>query len=406
MSGNTRTTDNVVMKALFETIINALKNNELELIGNLPIYAIDEYYSKREKHFDLLQENFIEKYVNNESLVENVHSDAEIEGLKEAYEYIYLNYNDTGVDADYLIKLHELLFSKVPFPEAGGKFRREPARLEGTVLSLYPWEEVSDAVFKTNKWISKLVKNSENVREKNNIGSILNYVDECLKLKCHLIQIHPFSDGNGRVNRAFTNKLFILAGIPPIYVHAKEKDVYHKAMFKAISENEYDSLNYFYQVKICQSIYELAINPNSDLKRKTDFKKIKKITENYKFLMQDDSSNIYDLSVHFASSIKNELEREKIDSQIYCINGQKEYNYLIATLKDKYKEQKVLVDPLFSNYITENNINIDPSLSLEERKFLTYLYRDGVAKLNTNEFPIYLQFFGVLSKEKTLTLGG
>ena len=64
------------------------------------------------------------------------------------------------------------------------------------------------------------------------------------------------------------------------------------------------------------------------------------------------------------------------------------------------------MDPLFSNYITENNINIDPSLSLEERKFLTYLYRDGVAKLNTNEFPIYLQFFGVLSKEKTLTLGG
>ena len=403
MSGNTATSDNVVVKALFETIINALKSGELEVIGNLPMYAIDEYYQTRERHFDLLQENFIEKYVNNESLVENVHNDAEKEGLKVVYEYIFSNYNDSNVDAYYLTKLHELLYSKAPFPEAGGKFRREPARLEGTVISLYSWEEISGAIFKTNKWINNIVKMSEIVRHQNSIGNILNYVDECLKLKCHLIQIHPFSDGNGRTIRAFINKLLILAGIPPIYVHTKEKEIYHKSMFKAISEEDYDSLNYFYQVKICQSIYELDIHPNHDLKRKTDFKKIKKIAENYRFLI-DDEVNVYDLSVHYAYSIKNELEREKIESEIYSINGEKEYNYLMATLKDEHTEQKILIDPLFSKYITDNNVIVDAGLPIEERKFLTYLYKDGVAKVNTLQFETYLQTLGVLTKEKTLTL--
>lgn len=403
MSGEIKTIDNVVIKALFETIINALKNNELDSIEELPKYAICEYYSKCEKHFDLLQENFIEKYVDNESLVENVHHDAEKKGLKKVYEYIYSSYNDSNIDISYLLKLHEILYSMAPFPLAGGKFRREPARLEGTVISLYPWEEISDAVYGTNKWVNSIVKESEIVRNKNNIDSILSFIDECLKLKCHLIRIHPFSDGNGRTIRAFINKLFILAGIPPIYVHAKEKEVYHNAMFKAITDNDYESLNYFYQVKICQSIYELAINPNSDLKRKTDFKKIKKIAENYKAFRRDDCS-IYDLSFHYAYSMKNELDSEKIDSDVYVINEGREYYYLMATLRDSKKEQKILIDPLFSNYVTENNVVIDPNLPIKGRKFLTYLYRDGASKANTSELELYLQTFGVLSKEKTLNL--
>ena len=401
MSGNTSTTDNVVIKALFETIIHALKNNELESIGNLPIYAIDKYYSKRERHFDLLQENFIEKYVNNESLVENVHTQEEKTGLKQVYEYIYSNYNDSNIDINYLLKLHEILYSKAPFPEAGGKFRTEPARLAGTVISLYPWEEIRNAVYSTNKWLNSIIKESEVVCQQNSIENIINYIDECLKLKCHLIQIHPFSDGNGRTIRAFINKLFILAGIPPIYVHAKEKETYHNAMFKAINENDFSDLNYFYLVKICQSIYELSINPNRDLKRKTDFKKIKKIVENYKRLMPE-KNHVYELSVHFAHSIKNELEREQIESEILSANGQMEYNYLMATLKDEQKEQTILIDPLFSNYILQNDINIDPGLPFAQRRFLTYLYREGVAKAKTSDLEVYLQTLGVLSKEKPL----
>lgn len=45
---------------------------------------------------------------------------------------------------------------------------------------------------------------------------MIEYINECLKLKCHLIQIHPFQDGNGRTMRALVNMLFKVAGIPPV----------------------------------------------------------------------------------------------------------------------------------------------------------------------------------------------
>ena len=138
-----------------------------------------------------------------------------------------------------------------------------------------------------------------------------------------------------------------------------------------------------------------------EIKRKTDFKKIKKLLENYKNLMPD-SNNVNELSVHFAHSIKNELEREKIDAEVYSVHGNAEYDYLMATLKDNQKQQDVLIDPLFSNYIVQNNINIDPGLPFAQRKFLTSLYREGVSKVKSGDLEIYLQTIGVLSKESTL----
>jgi len=400
MTGETKTDENIIVKALFENIINSLKNNEIKKIGNLPRYAISEYYNRDSKHFDLLAANFIEKYVANESLVEGVHENVEKEGLKEVYKYIFSNYLDANIDITYLMKLHEILYSKVPFPEAGGRFRLEPSRLEGAVVSLCDWEEIPNEIYKTNKWLNKIIKQSENVQTRNNIDILFNYIEECIRFKCHLIQIHPFSDGNGRTIRALTNKLFILAGIPPVYVHAKEKEIYKKAMEKAINEKDFSEISQFYYIKICQSIYELSINPNRDLKRKNDFKKIKRIVENYKFDINEDFS-IEDLSFHYAENIKRELEEEKITSEIYTVqNTNEEYAYLMATLKDKNKKQNILIDPLFSHYIIKNNIKINLNIPFEDRLFLTYLFTDGVAKTSTSKFELYLQTLGILSKTK------
>lgn len=392
---------NITTIALFENIINALKNNNAANIGTLSKYAINQYYSKENKHFDLLQENFIDEYVSNESLLEGVHSPAEKQGLKAIYEYIFSNYSDENFDINYLLKLHEILYSKAPYPEAGGKFRTEPARIGGAVISLCTWEEIPNEINKTNKWVSKIIKESSRVLETNNIDVLFNYIEQCLKLNCHLIRIHPFRDGNGRTVRAFTNKLFILAGIPPVYVHAKEKEIYHKAMEKAITQNDFTSIINFYHIKICQSIYELGINPNSNLKTKTNFKKIKKIALNYKITYEDNKPHINDLSYHYAHAIKMELEDEKIEAKIGTIpvNSDEEYTYLTSPMPTDTKIRTILIDPLFSDYITQNNVFIDPDLPLNLRKGLTELFNDGVTTLDIEELNLYRQI--MTSVEKT-----
>ena len=81
------------------------------------------------------------------------------------------------------------------------------------------------------------------------------------ELNCKLIKIHPFFDGNGRTIRAFTNLLFIIANIPPIYIKAKERNEYGKVMNLALVYGDLSQIKRFYYYKICDSIYELDIKP-------------------------------------------------------------------------------------------------------------------------------------------------
>lgn len=384
---------NVAVTTLFENIINALKNGKAKEAGDLPKYAIDQYYSKGDKHFDLLRENFIDEYVDHESTIEGVHNNIEKEGLKAVYEFIFSNSNDQDIDINFIKQLHKILYSKAPFPEAGGKFRTEPARLNGAVISICPWENIEEEMQKTNKWVNKIIKESAKIQENYNIDNLFAYIEECLKLNCHLIQIHPFFDGNGRTIRAFTNKLFILAGIPPIYIHPEEKKHYHIAMEKAITQNDFSSITHFYHIKICQSIYELGINPNHELKTRTTIKKIKKVIEHYKVTSEDITSNISDLTITYSESIKRELENEKIPSKIFIIENSigEEYRYLISCIKNETKSNKILIDPLFSNEVVANNLYINPNMEHEDRILLTTLFKEGVVQASDKQIDTYIQ---------------
>lgn len=129
------------------------------------------------------------------------------------------------------------------------------------------------------------------MRETEDYSDINLFVRECIKLKCKLIEIHPFADGNGRTTRCFINKLFEMAGIPPVYISKKEKQEYGFAMNEVLryrpageinDDSKYDLITNFYLYKICDSIIELDINQRTrkeraenkyDVKRKKRKKK-------------------------------------------------------------------------------------------------------------------------------------
>lgn len=240
--------------------------------AKLPEELIKLYYSDMIERDDLknVKRSFINRYIKNESAMENVHEKDEIKGLEVMYEDMS-SMSPDEFEMFTIMSLHRDLYSKCPHPESGGKIRNIPVYLPGTGTELSDYSNIFDDLCSAEEIVNNLKKVAITMKETENYENIIDYIESCIKLKCYLIKVHPFFDGNGRTIRCFINKLFEIAGIPPVYIKANEKFEYTRAMNNAINEDNYEDITNFYLYKICDSIIELDINE----KLKEDRKKIK-----------------------------------------------------------------------------------------------------------------------------------
>jgi len=229
--------------------------------SKVPIELIKLYYSKENDRvdFDILKRSFINKYIKSESELEDIHEKLEIKGLAEMYELIHSIPSDE-FEMFNIVSLHRKLYSKCPYPEAGGVFRNRNVYLPGTGTETCDYTDVFYQILNLEDVVKDLMGVAQVMRESNDYSNIFEFVNNCIKLKCKLIKIHPFEDGNGRTVRCFINRIFEEAGIPPVYIKADERTEYHLAMNKANNENDYSTITNFYLYKICDSIIELDIN--------------------------------------------------------------------------------------------------------------------------------------------------
>ena len=233
----------------------------------LPQNLIKIYYSNiTAPRFKNMWDNFKVEYIENENDLENVHSTEEREGLGSVYDYITLRNDYNNIDIYQLCKIHQLLFSKVPHPEFGGNFRTEEIYLPNSGVETADWRQIPNEMVKLYLETKPLIKKGIELGQNRNPEKIITYINDCLDLNCRIIKMHPFADGNGRATRAFTNLMFKLANIPPVFVQSKEKDKYGKAMNKAIVAEDQQELRKFYYYKICDSIIELDILKRENLK--------------------------------------------------------------------------------------------------------------------------------------------
>ncbi|MBQ8132187.1 MAG: Fic family protein, partial [Bacilli bacterium] len=155
--------------------------------------------------------------------------------------------------------LHEKLYSCSRHPEFGGNFRRDFAYLKGSKTDVCDWRDIFYSLRDLDDEVELIRACSSEVRSGKSPKLLLEYINRCVDLNCHMIRIHPFADGNGRTIRGFTNKLFEDGGLPPVYINVAERDEYLEAMAKAMEEEDYSLIHRFYKYKICDSIYELDI---------------------------------------------------------------------------------------------------------------------------------------------------
>jgi len=248
---------------------------------DVPTNLLKLYFSKPfegRADLDYLKAAFIHKYIKNESALELVHNNVEKEGIKVMYDYMHTTEDEFSVYS--ILDYHKCLYSFSPFPENAGRIRNNDVYLPGTGTELTEWRyifrELRELKIETEE-LFELGINLKNVLEPDDtyLNNLFDYIEKSVILKCKLIKVHPFIDGNGRTIRCLLNKLFETAGIPPVYIREKERTEYHRAMNQANCEGNYDEIIQFYHYKICDSIVELDIN--EQLKEELKYGKVKKI---------------------------------------------------------------------------------------------------------------------------------
>lgn len=220
------------------------------------------YEQFKDRYILSFQKNFKERYLYNENKLEQVHTKEEQLGLRLVYDYIQKMNDFDSINLYTISDIHEILFSKTPYPEFGGKYRTEERYLPNTGIDLLSPSLIVHEMNKLRDEINDIVKEGIRLGSEIDPPKILEYIDKCVELKCKLIKIHPFGDGNGRSVRAFINLLFKLANIPPIYIENKERFKYGTAMNTALAEGDFSKIKKFYYYKICDSIISLDINYN------------------------------------------------------------------------------------------------------------------------------------------------
>lgn len=236
-----------IPKIIILTYYTCVENNLLE-----NIYEIfkDKYIETK---------NFKERYLYNENKLEHVHSKEEEQGLRLVYDYIQKKNDYDDINIYTLSNIHEILYSRTPYPEFGGKYRTDERYLPNSGIDVVSPSLIVHEMNYLKPKINSLIEEGIKLGKEKQPGKIIEYIDKCLEVKCELIKIHPFGDGNGRSIRAFINLLFRLANIPPIYIENKERDRYGVAMQKAVGDGDLSLLKQFYYNKICDSIISLDI---------------------------------------------------------------------------------------------------------------------------------------------------
>lgn len=244
----------------------------------IPKIVIESYFECVDNpQFNTLITNFRKKYILNENKVESVHEESERRGLRLVYEFIQ-NFDDLkNLNIFTLLKIHQILYSKVPYPEFGGKYRVQNIFLPGSGTDTTNYDLIPQAIQELYLPVQELIKEGVEISSNKETNKIISYIDKCIELKCKLIKIHPFFDGNGRSVRAFINLMFKIANIPLVYIKSAEKSEYGKAMQTAVNEGDLSAIKTFYYYKVCDSILELDIAYNEEKLNKDNFQNEQKI---------------------------------------------------------------------------------------------------------------------------------
>ena len=166
----------------------------------------------------------------NRDLVEHL----EAKNHQSALEYLFNEIKkDYKITEEFILELHHILMNSIR-PDAG-RYRNHGVRIVGANVPTANYVKVPDLMRNLIKEINK--KHKDPIKHVSFIHSKFE-------------QIHPFSDGNGRIGRLIMTAMLLKANTAPAVIEKEKKNSYYKYLQKAQQKEDYSELEKF----ICDSI--------------------------------------------------------------------------------------------------------------------------------------------------------
>jgi Fic family protein len=168
----------------------------------------------------------------NKTLTEQLEAKNHQTALNYLFEYI----NNKGVINEALVlKLHGILMNGVR-PDAG-IYRRHAVRIVGVNLPTANYIRVPRLIPEV---IVKLAKKTNDV------------VAIVAETHSRFEQIHPFSDGNGRVGRLLMSAILLKANLAPAIIRQEQRQLYYTYLYKTQTKADQSQLENF----LCDAVME------------------------------------------------------------------------------------------------------------------------------------------------------
>lgn len=165
----------------------------------------------------------------NKNLVEHL----EAKNHQTAIKYLFTYLKKGKINEKLILKLHSLLMSGIR--DDAGQYRRHAVRIVGANVPTANYLRIPELMAALVKDINKRQK---------------DVIKQAAIIHSRFEQIHPFSDGNGRIGRLVLAAMLLLDNFPPAVIRVKEKRLYLSYLRKSQLKNDFNPLDDF----ICDAI--------------------------------------------------------------------------------------------------------------------------------------------------------
>lgn len=187
----------------------------------------------------------------------------EIQNSKAAYERMLSAFDDKQIVDEEFLKEIQMILTNGIYDERRYQIGERPGEYKHHDY-VTGKNEVGASVEDVQEEVCELLDELIDIDDKNALVAAAYF-------HAKFENIHPFSDGNGRVGRLLMNYILLIHNHPPITIHEEDRKNYYKALEKFDEELELNSLIDFLKLQLVKT-WEKQLNKEKSINSSlTDF---------------------------------------------------------------------------------------------------------------------------------------